>query len=65
VSSAHRLRDLRHFPLDEQTLFNAKAASDRIVYVVDRQSFDKTGAPSPPPRGPCLVVTTTAGVASQ
>jgi branched-chain amino acid transport system substrate-binding protein len=39
--------DLHHYPLDRQTLtlrlFNARAASDRIVYVQDRRSIDVTG----------------------
>lgn len=36
--------DLRHFPADRQNLsvrfFNSRAASDRLVYVLDQRSFD-------------------------
>ena len=39
--------DLHHYPLDRQRLlvrlFNAKAASDRVVYVQDRQVFKAPG----------------------
>jgi branched-chain amino acid transport system substrate-binding protein len=48
--------DLHHFPFDRQTLelsfFNARAASERIVYVLDRRSsaFEHGAAsPAPPP----------------
>jgi branched-chain amino acid transport system substrate-binding protein len=42
--------DLHHYPADRQSLavrlFNARAASDRLVYVIDRRSFDvRAGAP--------------------
>jgi branched-chain amino acid transport system substrate-binding protein len=41
--------DLHHYPLDRQTLalrlFNARAASDRIVYVQDRRSITPSVAP--------------------
>ncbi len=58
--------DLRRFPMDQQRLnirlFNAKAASDRIVYVMDRQSFDKA---TPAPRsGGGLVTAALAGDAA-
>jgi branched-chain amino acid transport system substrate-binding protein len=40
--------DLHHYPADSQTLairfFNARAASDRLVYVVDRATLDPTVA---------------------
>jgi len=39
--------DLHHYPFDRQTitvrLFNARAASDRIVYVQDRRSINVAG----------------------
>jgi ABC-type branched-subunit amino acid transport system substrate-binding protein len=55
--------DLRRFPMDQQQLnirlFNAKAAADRIVYVMDRQSFDHA---TPAPRsGGGLVSSAFAG----
>jgi branched-chain amino acid transport system substrate-binding protein len=42
--------DLHRYPADHQSLavrlFNARAASDRLVYVIDRRSFDaRAGAP--------------------
>jgi ABC-type branched-subunit amino acid transport system substrate-binding protein len=44
--------DLRRFPFDEQTLhlpfFNARAANDRIVYVIDRASPVPGAAGDPP-----------------
>ena len=40
--------DLRHYPADRQTLeirfFNARAASDRLVYVLDRGAFEGVDA---------------------
>ena len=43
--------DLHHYPADRQTLivrfFNARAASDRLVYVLDRRSFDTGAGESP------------------
>jgi branched-chain amino acid transport system substrate-binding protein len=43
--------DLRRFPFDEQrlavTVFNARAATDRIVYVLDRRSPAGAGSPTP------------------
>jgi branched-chain amino acid transport system substrate-binding protein len=48
--------DLRRFPFDRQSLqlrfFNARASSDRIVYVIDRRS----AAPSAPSGGPAAPV---------
>jgi ABC-type branched-subunit amino acid transport system substrate-binding protein len=48
--------DLHHYPFDQQRLvvrlFNAKADSSRIVYVLDRLSYPGIGqAIAPPPQG--------------
>ena len=47
--------DLHHYPLDRQTLalrfFNARAASDRIIYVQDRRSLPTTVANQATPSG--------------
>jgi YD repeat-containing protein len=44
--------DLRRFPFDRQTLrlpfFNARAANDRIVYAIDRESPDADGGDARP-----------------
>jgi branched-chain amino acid transport system substrate-binding protein len=43
--------DLHHYPADRQTLtmrfFNSRAASDRLVYVIDRRTFDAGAVAGP------------------
>lgn len=58
--------DLHHYPADRQTLairlFNARAASDRLVYVLDKRTLD-AGAGVPPGATPAAAATDDAAKA--
>jgi ABC-type branched-subunit amino acid transport system substrate-binding protein len=60
--------DLHRFPFDRQTLdlsfFNARAASDHIVYVIDRRSSFRAGAAGTGPAQPTGAGTALAAAAT-